>query len=229
VAIRAIIYFVFFIIFLTTAIIVGFFSREYAISVFILWVELVKKMYQIHVDVENDNDDSEDMHGCVYILLNQTSLIDGPITAYALPRPWRGIANIEYVLIPFFGWAIGAMHYVIIRQWPWQSKRTLKKVEDFIKRKGNIFISIEGRRSKDGSLSSFKKGPVVLAINAQAKIIPVILSGTSDILGYGQIKINSGKVKVRFLQAIDTQGLTYDDRNKLVDSLFSLAQKEIQK
>ena len=89
--------------------------------------------------------------------------------------------------IIFFGW-------IIIRQRPKQAKKTLEKAVSYIQNGGVVYLSMEGRRSKTGSLGLYKKGPVVLAIQANAKIIPSIIQGSSKCLSYGEWKIKSGKV-----------------------------------
>lgn len=217
------------IIWLTLGILVGLFNSEAAITLFLSWVNFIKKLYRIDVEVINDNDPAENLAGCVFTLLNQNSLLDGPLGLCAIPRPFKAIVNFEYVLIPFFGWVMTTANFVIIRQWPSQAKNTLAKVEDFLQNKGNIWMSIEGKRSKDGSLSKFKKGPVVVAIRSQAKIVPVIISGTRDILGYGKWRIRSGKVKVRLLKVVHTKGLKYEDRDTIVTQLSFLAEREVPK
>jgi 1-acyl-sn-glycerol-3-phosphate acyltransferase len=169
------------------------------------------------------------MSGCVFTLLSQNSLLDGPVGISVIPKPCRGIVNLEYAIIPFFGWAMWVFCWVIIRQWPKQAKKALAKVETFLRDGGNVWMSIEGKRSKDGSLSKFKRGPAVMAIRAQAKIVPVIIQGTKECLGYGMWRIRSGKVIIRFLEAIHTKNITYEDRNVLVERLFAIAEREVPK
>ena len=139
----------------------------------------------------------------------------------------RGLVNIEYALIPVFGWAMCLFSWVIIRQWPRQAQKTMQKVESFLQQGGNLWISIEGRRSEDGSLSPYKKGPVVLAINARAKIVPVIHSGVRDCLPYGKWQIRPGKVTIRYLKAIPTEDMQYDDRQEVVYTLRTLAEQKL--
>ena len=88
-------------------------------------------------------------------------------------------------------------------------------------------MSIEGRRSKDGSLSPYKKGPVILAIQAQAKIVPVLIHGAGNCLPHGKWRIRPGKVTIRFLEVISTDNMQYEDRDKLVSTLRTLAEKEL--
>jgi 1-acyl-sn-glycerol-3-phosphate acyltransferase len=214
---------------LSFGIIIGLFNNEAGVSIIFSWVRFFLRMYGIEVSVQNENDSTEHLVGCVFTLLSQNSLLDGPVGICAIPRPCRGIVNVEYALIPFFGWSMLIFCWVIIRQWASQAKKTLAKVKTYLQNDGNIWMSIEGKRSKDGSLSQFKKGPVVTAIDAQAKIVPVIIYGTKEVLGYGKYRIRSGKVVVRFLEMIHTNGMKYKNRNVLCNQLVALAERELPK
>ncbi len=227
--IRSVFHFLMMVVWLSIGIIAGLLNKEVGINIIFSWVRFFLRLYGIDVRVQNDNDSTEKLSGCVFTPLNQNSLLDGPVGIGAIPRPCRCIANFEYAMIPFFGWALWIFCWVIIRQWPSQAKKTLANVETFLRNGGNLWISIEGRRSKNGSLSQFKKGPVVIAIRAQAKVVPMIIYGTKEILGYGKWKIQSGKVVVRLLKAIHTNGMKYEDRDILVNQLSALAEQEVPK
>lgn len=207
--------------------IVALVDQDRGLRIFISWNRFFLKLFRIEISLENENHATVTMNGCVFILLNQTSLLDGPIGAMIIPLPWRGLVNIEYALIPIFGWAMCIFSWIIIRQLPKQAKKTMQKVESFLQGGGNLWVSIEGRRSKDGLLSPYKKGPVVLAINAIAKIVPVIHSGVRDRLPYGKWRIRPGKVTVRFLKAIPTEDMKYEDRQELVNTLRTLAEQKL--
>ena len=225
--IRSAIHFLVMVPWLSLGIIIGLFNNEVGVNIIFSWVRFFLRMYDIDICVENDNDSTEHFTGCVFTLLDQNSLLDGPVGICAIPVPCMGIVNLEYAIIPFFGWAMWIFCWVIIRQWPSQAKRTLAKAEAFLQNDGNLWMSIEGKRSKNGSLSQFKKGPVVMAINAQAKIVPIIIYGTKECLGYGKWRIRPGRVIVRLLEAIPTIGMKYEDRDKLVNQLFNLAEREV--
>ena len=205
---------------------VGLVNREMGVCILFSWVRFFLRLFRIDVEVLNDNGSDEPLVGCIFTLLDQTSLLDGPVGSCAVPRPCRGVVNLEYALIPFFGWSLFIFCWVIVRQWPAQARRSLAGVDKFLRNGGNLWMSIEGKRTKDGSLSPFKKGPVVLAIRSQAKIVPVVISGTSECLGYGEWRIRPGRVIIRFLTAIPTTGLNYEDRAVLVSKLSALAQRE---
>ncbi len=209
----------------STAILVGLIHREAGFSILLGYARFLQRLYGLQVRVENEN--KEPLYGCVFVLLNQTSLLDAPVGAPAIPRPWRSITNIEYALIPVFGWGMPIWGHVLVRQWPSQAKKTLEKVRSFLARGGNVWISIEGRRSKDGLLSPYKKGPVVLAIKTKADIVPVVHLGVRDCMACGEWRIRPGNVTVRFLRAIPTRELQYEDRMQLIGKLRALAEREL--
>jgi 1-acyl-sn-glycerol-3-phosphate acyltransferase len=164
----------------------------------------------------------------VFAQLNQTSLLEILYWPLALPFPSRFIENIGFALIPFLGWAsVGFGGIPIVRQWSWQTRRGLKKAERCLKKGQSLCISMEGRRSQDGNLSPYKKGPVVLALSTQAQIVPVIFQGARETLPHGAWRPRPGRVRVVFCEAIPTAGLTREDRNGLVARLHELAKAEL--
>jgi 1-acyl-sn-glycerol-3-phosphate acyltransferase len=162
----------------------------------------------------------------VFVLLDQNSLLDGPIGIAALPDPFRAIINLEFLLLPGLGWMSAAFGIPIIRQWPAQARRALERARKHLERGGDIWISIEGRRSKDGRPGAFKKGPVVLAIAAQAAIVPIWIEGSHAALAFGHLRPRPGQVTVRILPTIETRGLCYEDRHALVALLQRRADEQ---
>jgi 1-acyl-sn-glycerol-3-phosphate acyltransferase len=88
---------------------------------------------------------------------------------------------------------------------------------------GRVLISIEGRRSKDGQIGAFKKGPAVLATAAQAPIVPVWIGGGRAVLPFGHLRPRPERITVRVLPKIKTRGLGPEDRHDLVERLRHLA------
>ncbi len=192
------------------------------------WNHFFLNIFQVEVACENLNKEKDLQSGnCIYVQLNQESLIDGFVFPMVAPLPYKTVVNIEFALIPFYGWVTAILGWVIIRQRPEQAKRTLEKVVSNLRMGGATGISIEGKRSKDGSLSPYKKGPAVLAIQSGAKIVPVITHGARDCLPHGEWKIRPGKIIVKLLKAIPTKGMCYEDRDTLVRQLRELAEQEV--
>lgn len=164
--------------------------------------------------------------GALYVNLNQQTLLESAIWVPTIPCRW--IINVEYAALPLVGWATVAMGAVtIVRQRPAQAKRALAHVVEEIRR-GEVFgMSIEGQRTKDGQLSPFKKGPAVIAIEAQCDIIPFMAFGEYELWPHGSWHVHPGCVDLVFYPPISTQGLGYSDRDRIVAELHALAEREI--
>jgi 1-acyl-sn-glycerol-3-phosphate acyltransferase len=79
----------------------------------------------------------------------------------------------------------------------------------------SVTVYPEGTRGTAYPLRPFKKGPFVLAIQAQAPIIPVLIHGALDVQRKGEFKVRPGTINMHYLPAIPTQGMTYDQRDEL--------------
>jgi 1-acyl-sn-glycerol-3-phosphate acyltransferase len=89
-------------------------------------------------------------------------------------------------------------------------------------RDGNSFLIFpEGTRSRTGQLLPFKKGGFVMALKAQAPIVPAAIRGARDAMRKGSPWIHPVHVEVIFGEPIQTTGLTLDDRDGLVDAVRS--------
>jgi 1-acyl-sn-glycerol-3-phosphate acyltransferase len=165
----------------------------------------------------------------VFILLNQSSLIEGVLLPWVQPLPYRIIINIEYLLLPVLGWLnVGLGANVVVRQWPWQSRRAIARAIQQLRTGDSYLISIEGKRSPDGKLQPYKKGAVVMAIEAQATIVPFFIHGAHRVLPWGEWQLRPGRMKVVLFDAISARGLTLDDRNDLIAHLRRLAEQELE-
>ena len=164
----------------------------------------------------------------VFVHLNQTSLIETFLHHWLVPVPTRMVVNVEYSLLPVFGWvnfALGSC--VVVRQWRWQSRRALDRAVAQLRRGDSFCIAIEGRRSPDGRLQPYKKGPAVMAIRAGATLVPYLTLGAAERLPYGEWRVRPGDVEVRFLAPVSTAGLTYEDRERVVEALAGTAKEAL--
>src|SRR5689334_21169240 len=85
-------------------------------------------------------------------------------------------------------------------------------------RAGNSFLIFpEGTRSRSGHLLPFKKGGFIMAIQAQAPIVPVAIQGGRAAMKKGSAFVRPVRVSVRIGEPIPTEGLTLDDRDMVIE------------
>ena len=85
---------------------------------------------------------------------------------------------------------------------------------------GSLVIFPEGTRSPDGQLQPFKKGAFVAAIGLGVPIVPVVCKGTTRIMPKGRyLSILPGQAELIVLEPIPTAGLTYEDRDRLRETV----------
>lgn len=210
--------------FLGGALVVAPFSSRLARGMVRAWNWAFLSIFGVTFEVEFEGGPGQLKQGGIIVGLTQQSLIDPTVGFAAWDKPVNAIWNIEYALIPFFGWVSFILGWVIVRQSPSQSKKQIAKAAKYAADGGLVYLSAEGRRSVDGQLSPYKKGPVVMAITAQAPIHPLYMSGSRDCMPPGSWKIRPGKVTMRYLAPISTAGMTYADRNVLLERLRAVGE-----
>ena len=202
-------------------------SRPAAWSIYRHWGRTAFRIFGITVSLRDDNDGNLGPKPHLYVWLNQSSLTDTVALAQVLP-PFYAVGNIEYAAMPFLGWAIVPLRFVVIvRQWKQQARRGIERACRRLASGETWVISTEGSRTPDGELLPFKKGPAVLAIKAQATVIPLAIHGARAVMPAGEWRIRPGHIEVHLLRALQTAGLTYEDRDMLLEKLRSVAQQEL--
>jgi len=84
----------------------------------------------------------------------------------------------------------------------------------------SVAVYPEGTRGNAYPLRHFKKGPFVLAVQAQAPIVPVVFHGVLEVQRKGEFKVRPGVIHMHYLPPISTVGLTYDDRDALAKRTY---------
>lgn len=84
-------------------------------------------------------------------------------------------------------------------------------------RSGNSFLIFpEGTRSRTGELLPFKKGGFMMALKAQAPVVPVAISGGLAAMHRGSRIIRPVTLRVRVGEPVETKGLKPEDRESLI-------------
>jgi 1-acyl-sn-glycerol-3-phosphate acyltransferase len=202
-------------------------ARGASIHLMRRWADLQLASAGIDVTVE-DRSGLNGRSGVLFVDLFQQTLLSALIYPRAFMQKFSLVVNVEFAALPWLGWATVAQGAVpIVRQRPDQAKAALQRVVQRLKAGESFGISIEGQRSKDGRLSPYKKGPVVLAIEAQCDIVPYLSHGEYALWPRGQWKVRPGRVDCVLYEPISTRGLGYGDRDRLVEQLRALAEREL--
>jgi 1-acyl-sn-glycerol-3-phosphate acyltransferase len=61
----------------------------------------------------------------------------------------------------------------------------------------------------------------VLAIDAGAPIVPVLMYGAREVIRRGSMVLHPGKIHVHLLEPVSVEGYSYDDRDALADKVRS--------
>lgn len=140
------------------------------------------------------------------------------------------VAKAEIERIPILGPAARAAGHVYIQRT--NKKAAFAAYEEAARRihRGTaVVVFPEGTRGRDYALRPFKKGPFVLAIAAQAPVVPVLIHGSLEVLRKGSFLVRSNEIHVHVLDEIPSEGLTYDDRDTLARRAYtSLADAQLK-
>ena len=158
--------------------------------------------------------------GVVYIA-NHVSWYDIFALASVIPRStW--IAKAELRKIPLFGRAAASFGIIFIdRDNRKAAFDSYNNAAQQVKRGRSVVICPEGTRGRDYHLRPFKKGPFVLAIAAEADVIPTIVYGTREIMPKGSFLIRSGTARIHFLEPVSSRGHAYEDRTRLMETVWT--------
>jgi 1-acyl-sn-glycerol-3-phosphate acyltransferase len=160
--------------------------------------------------------------GAVYAA-NHSSNVEAPAMFLALaplfPRV-RVLYKAELRKLPVLVWAFDVAGFVPLeRANQAQSWPAVDRAAEALGAGNSFFIFPEGTRSRTGELLPFKKGGFVMAIKAQAPIVPVVVEGGRQAMRKGSPLIWPATIRVNFLPAIPTAGTTFDDRDTVVTAV----------
>lgn len=175
-----------------------------------------------HIEIECEGVENVDPNQPYVFMSNHQSVFDVPAIVTTIPVSWRFVAKKELLLVPFFGWGLGLGGHVIVdRGQRERAVRSMRRAAERIRTGTNVIIFPEGTRSPAGAMLPFKSGGFHLAIEAQVPILPVSISGSRRITPKGSLRIESGRIKIRYGKPIATRGLGLDDREALKERVRS--------
>jgi 1-acyl-sn-glycerol-3-phosphate acyltransferase len=150
--------------------------------------------------------------------INHRSNVDVVAFEALFPRcpRLRGLYKAEMGRIPVLGRAMRVVGFVPVdRENRASAIASVDAAAARLVAGDSFLIAPEGTRARSDDLLPFKKGGFVMAIKAQAPVVPVALHGTADAQPRGRFWVKPTTVRVEVGAPIPTAGLTLDDRDRL--------------
>jgi len=152
---------------------------------------------------------------CIF-MSNHVSNLDPPVLLPLLPGRSSVLLKKELMSIPLLGRAMRLAKFVPVERGHRRdaAQASVEAAADALHSGLHILVYPEGTRSLDGRLSTFKKGPFFLAMETQAPIVPIALSGTQTMMRKGSYAIRPGLARITVLPAIEPS--KYKTREELM-------------
>jgi 1-acyl-sn-glycerol-3-phosphate acyltransferase len=158
--------------------------------------------------------------GVCVLASNHASNLDPLVFFPAIPRRISVLIKKELLEIPILAAGMKAAKFVAVdRADRDAAAASIDQAVRYLQQGLSFAVFPEGTRSRDGRMRAFKKGAVLMAIQAGVPLVPVSIAGTQNLMRKGSLKINAGDVTVRFGRAIDGSQFSVERRNELLAQL----------
>jgi 1-acyl-sn-glycerol-3-phosphate acyltransferase len=149
---------------------------------------------------------------------NHESNVDPPVLFQALHKRLHVLFKAELTKLPVLGKVMVAGGFVPVeRDRREASMASIERAAESIRSGNSFLIFPEGTRSRTSEMLPFKKGGFIMAIKAQAPIVPVSVSGGRAAMQKGSWIVRPVMVDVRIGEPVETAGMGVDDRDELID------------
>ncbi len=154
----------------------------------------------------------------VVFCCNHQSNIDPPLLFEALHPRTHILYKHEIDSIPILARAFRMGGFIPIdRRNKEASMRSIEAGAASIRSGNSFLIFPEGTRSKTDDLLPFKKGGFIMAIKAEAPIVPVAISGGRLSMRKGSMIVRPVTIDIRIGVPVATAGVKVEERNALIE------------
>jgi len=180
------------------------------------------------VRVETLELDQLDKARSYIFMTNHVSNLDPPIQIPLIPRRTSVMVKKELFKTPILGQAMRIGSLVPVDRGNRDAGIEAVKASKAVVGQGlNMTIYVEGKRSFDGKLLPFKKGPFYLAMECGVPVVPVTIVGTFYAMPKARFAIKPGLVKVIFHPPIEPKD--FGDRDCLMEKVRAAIESGLPK
>ena len=170
-----------------------------------LWARLILRTTGVRVEVSGL--ERLDSRSSYVLAANHQSIYDIPILFASLPLQLRIVAKDSLGRVPFLGWHLQRTgHLLVDRRNP--GAAIVAKMRRLVSESHSLIVFPEGTRSVDGAVGRFKKGPFLVALDAQLPVVPVSLAGSRHVMRKGHLTVSPGTVRLMIHPPVSTTGVT---------------------
>jgi 1-acyl-sn-glycerol-3-phosphate acyltransferase len=153
----------------------------------------------------------------VVFCANHQSNIDPPVLFDSLHPRLHVLYKAELSKLPLLGRALELGGFVAVeRQNREQSIASIARGAESIQEGNSFLIFPEGTRSRTAELLPFKKGGFIMALQAQAPIVPVAIQGGRAAMRKGSWVVRPAVMTIRIGEPVETAGRTIANRDEVI-------------
>lgn len=147
------------------------------------------------------------------LVSNHQSLFD-IMVLFCLNCQFKWVAKASLFAIPFLGWSMALAGYIrLVRERHGSIRQTYDEATRWLASGVSVLFFPEGTRSRTGELGPFKNGAFKLALKTGRPIVPIVVTGTRELLARGSWIFRPGAdLRVAVLPAVDPAACPHADR-----------------
>ncbi|EKR8076738.1 1-acyl-sn-glycerol-3-phosphate acyltransferase [Campylobacter fetus] len=170
-----------------------------------MWAKLQRFFIRYQLEVVGKPIDEANL-----IIINHQSVLDIIVMEEIHPANLSWIAKKEIGKIPIIGKILTIPKMIPIdRKDPRSLPKLIKDVKDRVDNNRVVAMFPEGTRSEGDKLLKFQSGAKIIVSKLNLKVQPVLIINSRNILDTKRFKLNSGLLKVIYMDLIDTSNETW--------------------
>lgn len=167
--------------------------------------------------------------GPVLFVSNHEGNFDIPSLIAHIPKPFAFMSKIEVKKLPIIRDWMEAMNCVFIDRTNRRSAmQSIKDMIETLKNGHSMIIFPEGTRSKGKPVREFKSGFARIAKEAHVTIVPIAITGTSEIMEKNNTKIRPAHVNIRVIAPISIETIQTLSLKELIDLVQQKISNEVE-